>query len=154
MPRTETDYDQLFRVAEGEIVISNIAATYGSVAVVPPEWDGLVVSKEYTVLKTKAGYDPRVVWAVLRSPEIRAEMLVRSTGANRTRVHWTDIRRIAFPYPNEATARSIVQHIEAAEDAQAKALAERGAAIGVLNRALALDQDRAHHILDAFKPPR
>ena len=50
-PRTETEYPQLFRVRGGELVISNIAATYGSVAVVPPHLGGLVVSKEYTVLK-------------------------------------------------------------------------------------------------------
>ena len=154
LPRTETEYDQLYRVRPGEIVISNIAATYGSVVVVPLELDGLAVSKEYTILKAKAGYDPRVVWAVLRSPEIRAEMLVRATGANRTRVRWLDIQGIAFPYPNEATAGSVVQHIEAAEAAQSKALAERGAAILVLNQALSLGQDQAHHILDAFKPPR
>ena len=35
-PRTETEYAQLYRVRHGEIVISNIAASYGSVAVVPP----------------------------------------------------------------------------------------------------------------------
>ncbi len=154
LPRTETEYPQLYRVREGEIVISNIAATYGSVAIVPGELDGLVVSKEYTVLTTKAGYDPRVVWAVLRSPEIRAEMLVRTTGANRTRVHWEAIQSIAFPYPDQETASSIVQHMEDADRAQAKALAEKAAAIAELNDALSLGHDRAHHILDAFKPPK
>lgn len=61
LPRTETEYPQLFRVREGELVISNIAATYGSVAVVPPSLDGLVVSKEYTVLRIRSGYDVRGV---------------------------------------------------------------------------------------------
>ena len=46
LPRTDTEYAHLYRVRTGELVISNIAATYGSVAVVPPELDGLVVSKE------------------------------------------------------------------------------------------------------------
>ena len=154
LPRTETEYQQLYRVRQGEIVISNIAATYGSVAIVPADLDGLVVSKEYTVLITKAGYDPRVVWAVLRSPEMRAEMLLRTTGANRTRVHWPDIRGIAFPYPGQETVNRIVRHMEDAEAAQAKALDESAAAIAELNSALSLDHDRARHILDAFKPPR
>ena len=154
LPRTETEYQQLYRVREGEIVISNIAATYGSVAIVPAEMDGLVVSKEYTVLTTKVGYDARVVWAVLRSPEIRAEMLVRTTGANRTRIRWSDIQGIAFPYPDDETTDIIMQHMEAAEAAQTRALAEKRAAIAELNEALSLDHDRARHILDAFKPPR
>ena len=80
-------------------MISNIAATYGSVVVVPDHLAGLVVSKEYTVLTVKPPYDARVVWALLRSPEIRAELLLRTTGANRTRVHWDNIKDIAFPYP-------------------------------------------------------
>ena len=153
-PRTETEYPHLFRVRSGELVISNIAATYGSVAVVPPHLDGLVVSKEYTVLRVRPGYDARVVWAVLRSPEIRAELLLRTTGANRTRVQWSDIREIALPYPDEPTVAVFVGHIEKAEAARAKALEEAASATRELNDALSLDHEDARLILDAFKPPK
>ena len=154
LPRTDTEYPQLYRVRTGELVISNIAATYGSVAVVPPELDGLVVSKEYTVLKAKPGYDARVIWAILRSPEIRAEFLVRTTGANRTRVQWSDIRGIAFPYPNAATAAVFLRHIEEAEAARARAREEADSAIHGLTTALSLNREAASVILDAFKPPK
>ena len=153
-PRTETEYPQLFRVRGGELVISNIAATYGSVAVVPPHLDGLVVSKEYTVLKVRPGYNAMVVRAVLRSPVIRAELLLRTTGANRTRVQWSDIREIAFPYPDEPTVAVFVGHIEAAEAARAKALEEATSATRELIDALSLDHEDARLILDAFKPPK
>ena len=128
LPKTETEYSQLFRVRQGDLVISNIAATYGSVAVVPPDFDGLVVSKEYTVLKAIAGYDARIIWAVLRSPNIRAELLLRTTGANRTRIQWSDISDIEFPYPDSATAELFVKHIEDADAARAKAERELSAA--------------------------
>ena len=154
IPRTETEYPELYRVRQGEIVISNIAVTYGSVAVVPSEMDGMVVSKEYTVLRTKPGYDARVVCAVLRSPEIRAQLLLRTTGANRTRVRWSDICEIAFPYPDAETERIFIQHIEDGEAARARALREHAAATEKLTAALNLDHDRARHILEAFKPPR
>ena len=154
LPRTETEYAQLFRVREGELVISNIAATYGSIAVVPRIMDGLVVSKEYTVLKVRPSFNARVVWAVLRSPAMRAELLLRTTGANRTRVQWSDIREITFPYPDEATAAAFVRRMEAAEIARAEAQQEATAAIRELNDALTLDGEEAHVILDAFKPPR
>ena len=153
-PKTETQYSQLYRVRQGDVVISNIAVTYGSVAIVPQELDGTVVSKEYTVLSVKPGFDARLVWAVLRSPEIRAALLLQTTGANRTRIRWDDIQDISFPYPDEETANGIVQHIEEAEAARMQALREQAAAIAELNNALHLDQDQAHHILDAFKPPR
>ena len=153
LPKTDTKYPQLWKVAAGDIVISNIAATYGSVAVVPKGLAGLVVSKEYTVLTVKPPYDPRIVWALLRSPEIRAELLLRTTGANRTRVRWSNMRDIAFPYPDAQIAKRFIQHIEAAEKARARAMAEEQTAISELNTALSLDVDQAHFILDAFKPP-
>ena len=152
-PKTETQYSQLYRVRQGDIVISNIAVTYGSVAIVPQELDGTVVSKEYTVLSANPGFDARVVWAVLRSPEIRAALLLQTTGANRTRIRWDDVQGIPFPYPNEEKVTRIVQHIEAAEAARIQALRERTTAIEELNNALHLNQDEAHRILEAFKPP-
>ena len=153
-PRTETQYVQLYRVRQGDLVISNIAATYGSVAVVPSGLDGFVVSKEYTVLVAKPGYDALVVWAVLRSPAIRAEMLLRSTGANRTRVRWSDIRDIAFPYPADENATRFMERLDAAEAARAQAVLERERALQSLSDTLQLEHERAHHILDAFKPPK
>ena len=145
---------QLYRVREGNLVISNIAATYGSIALVPKEMDGMVVSKEYTVLEVNPEYDPRVVWAILRSPEIRAEMLLLTTGANRARIRWADIKDIAFPYPDAETVRRFVKHIKDAEVARAKASEEHERAIAGLNANLLLDHERAHFILEAFKPPR
>ena len=154
LPRTETDYQQLFRVQEGDIVISNIAASYGSVAIVPNHLDGSVVSKEYTVLVPKDGFDRRVIWAIFRSPELRAEMLVRTTGANRTRIAWTAIQDIAFPYPDLEMVEVFVRRLQTADDALSLARREQDAAFAELNDVLGLGMDNAHHILDAFKPPR
>ena len=154
LPRTETEYQELYRVREGDIVISNIAASYGSVAIVPSHLDGSVVSKEYTVLVPEDGFDTRVTWAILRSPELRAEMLVRTTGANRTRITWSAIRDISFPYPDQEMVEIFVSRLQDAEDARAKAQREQDTAFAELNDVLGLGTDNAYHILDAFKPPR
>ena len=154
LPRTETEYQQLYRVREGDIVISNIAASYGSVAIVPSYLDGSVVSKEYTVLVAKDGFDPTVIWAVLRSPELRAEMLLRTTGANRTRISWPAVRDISFPYPDQEMVYAFVRHLQDAEEAYARAQREQDTAFAELNGVLGLGMDNAHHILDAFKPPQ
>ena len=153
-PRTDTTYAELYRVRHGDIVISNIAATYGSVAVVPEELDGCAVSKEYTVLASRPGYYPRVVWAVLRSPEIRAEMLLRTTGANRTRISWKAIRGIVFPYPDTVAAEKFATVFENAEGARTEAVRRSLEAVAELNNTLGVDHDQAHHILEAFKPPK
>lgn len=154
IPRTETQYAELYRVRTGDIVISNIAASYGSVAVVPTDMAGMLVSKEYTVLRAKKGYDPRVVCAVLRSPELRAEMLVRSTGANRTRVRWSEIEDVDFPYPKAKDVERFVQCVEEAEAARRKVQLAVRESRTALNQALGLDQESAHAILDAFRPPK
>ena len=154
LPKTDTQYPQLFRVEAGDLVVSNIAATYGSVVVVPADLAGLVVSKEYTVLTVKQPYDARIVWALLRSPEVRAELLLRTTGANRTRVRWSNMGSIAFPYPAAGVAKKFIQRIEAAGAALAKAETEHRTAITELNAALSLDREEAQLILDAFKPPK
>ena len=153
LPKIGTKYPQLFKVDTDDIVISNIAVSYGSIAVVPASLAGSLTSKEYTVLRARPGYDARVIWAVLRSPEIRAELLLLTTGANRTRVRWSNMKNIAFPYPDAQTVKKFLQHIKAAEQAQKRAQAEHEKAITELNAALSLDGDQAHHILDAFKPP-
>ena len=153
VPRVGTQYAQLFRVRRGDIAISNIAVTYGSVAVVPESLAGSLVSKEYTVLQAREGYDARVIWAVLRSPEVRAELLMRTTGANRTRVRWPDMRNIAFPYPDKEIAARFIQHIEDAEAAREQAMKDHEAAMDELNSSLSLDHPQARFILDAFKPP-
>ena len=154
IPRTQTEYPELYRVCAGEIVISNIAASYGSVTVVPLEMEGMVVSKEYTVLRPKAGYNAGVICAVLRSPEMRAEMLLRSTGANRTRVRWSEIKDVNFPYPDAAVVERFIRHMHEAEAARIKADQEVKKSLIELNQALNLDQESAHVILDAFRPPK
>ena len=105
------------------------------------------------MLTVKPPYDAKVVWALLRSPAIRAELLLCTTGANRTRVRWDNIKNIAFPYPDVETAARFVRHIEAAGRARSAAQTEQETAVTVLNAALSLDEDQAHLILDAFKPP-
>ncbi len=154
IPVSDTEYKELYRVHPGDIVLSNIAAHYGSAAIVPDELDGFVVSSEYTILSPLDGTDVRVVWAVLRSPEIRAEMLLSATGANRTRIKWPEIRRIPFPYPDPSAIALFVEHYEKSRAAIKQAAKEYKRAERLLNENLKIGQDRAQYILDAFKPPK
>lgn len=151
---TDTRHSKLYRVRTGDIVISNIAASYGSVAVVPSELDGHVVSTEYTVLTVRSGFNPLVVWSILRSEELRADMLLVGTGANRTRIRWETIKDLSFPYPSADVIGSMVARFSEADEAERRATVARNRALDELAAALHLDQEHARHILDAFKPPR
>lgn len=154
VPADETRYPELYRVRTGDIVISNIAATHGSVAVVPTELDGCVTSKEYTILRAKQGFDPRVIRAVLRSPEMRAELLLRASGANRTRIRWADIETIMFPYPADNIAIGLIDEYEKLERAQRRVTDLAQSVQATLTNALDLGKDEARFVWDAFKPPK
>ncbi len=149
---SETTYQYMYRVKQGDIVISNIAATYGSVALVDEITDGCVVTNEYTVLSVKRPYDPFVVWTLLRSKEVRADMLLVATGANRTRIKWENISQIKVPYPNNAVdVASKLRDFHLKEKILAR---QRQEAIENLFSDLILDGASAEKILQAFKPPK
>lgn len=151
---SDTQYTRLFRIREGDIVISNIAASYGSVAVVPKELDRCVVTTEYTVLRAKENISPLVIWMLLRSPEIRADMLLLATGANRTRVSWETMKNLNLPRPALENAEAVAQILKEAERAERHALNLREQGKKMLESSLELDNEESQAILRAFKPPR
>ncbi|QNA43698.1 N-6 DNA methylase [Lacibacter sediminis] len=151
---SDTTYSKLYRVRSGDLVISNIAASYGSMAVVPLELDGCVVSNEYTILRTKKGFHPNIVQIILRSPEIRSDILLGSTGANRTRMKWDLIKNISIPYPDGQLEKKILGLIDKAEEA--KKLAQRTAeeSVFTLENSFNLNNTQALDVIAAFKPPK
>lgn len=151
---SDTQYSQLYRIAAGNLVISNIAATYGSVAIVSEDLAGCVVTSEYTVLVPKEDYDPRIIWLLLRSPEIRSDMLLMATGANRTRISWDIIKDLLLPYPTSENVELIASLLREAEEAERIAKTNRINAIRSLETPLDLDNEKANSILRAFKPPK
>jgi restriction endonuclease S subunit len=150
----ETSYGQLYPVEAGDIVISNIAATYGSVAIVPAELDGSVVSSEYTVLQARAPYDPKVLQLILRSPEVRSDILLSASGANRTRTRWDLIENIEIPYPSDAEATLIRAKVDEADEALRRAIQARLDAQQLAVSKLDLTSSTAETILEAFRPPK
>lgn len=151
---SEGTYARLFPVYGGDIAISNIAASHGSIAVVPDDLDGCVVSSEYTVLKVKEGFDPIVVQLILRSPEVRADILLSASGANRTRARWDAIRDIQIPYPKADMVAKVKALATEAGEAKRRAIAATEDAREKVESSLLLRSEAADTILAAFKPPK
>jgi len=151
---SDTDYARLYRVSAGDVVISNIAASYGSIGIVTEALTGCVISNEYTVLRALPGVSPVTLWLLLRSPEVRAEMLLSATGISRNRVRWAGLRNLKLPKPNAATVHKIVALTTEADKAERLAEQYRDRARQSLEEALQLNGTEARHILRAFKPPK
>lgn len=143
----------LVRVREGQIVVSHINAVHGSICVVPAELDGCVISSEYSAFDAQGTYDPLVLWALVRSSEIRAEFLVRASGVGRTRVDWNTIKEVSVPLPDEEVATSVVDKMGRAKELLALAAAQREEARSLVDMTYGLGSDDAEAILRKFRPP-
>ena len=143
----------LIRVHTDDIVMSNINAVHGSVCVVPEHLDGMVVTTEFTIFRAKEGFDPRVVWALLRSPELRSEFLVSARGAGRTRVRWETIKDVLAPVPPKALGERIVKDLIAAEEGLRAAEKLRKDAQEAVENTMQLATEKAEATLQAFRPP-
>ncbi|WP_196588386.1 N-6 DNA methylase [Aliivibrio fischeri] len=150
----QTQYPRLFRVRTGDIVVSNIAASHGSICIIPPEFDNYVVTNEYTVMKPKEGIDPKVLWMLMRSPEARADMLFLATGISRSRVTWDVIKNVTIPFPNGLDSKELASYIYEAEELEIKALKLREQAKKSLYSKYALSSGYTLGLLEAFKPPK
>lgn len=151
---SDSKYARLFKVRAGDIVISNIAASHGSIAVVPPELDGCVVSTEYTVLEALPPYQPGVAQLIIRSPEIRSDILLKSTGINRTRMKWEFARDIQVPAPGEELSDEVCAMLEGSREAAIRAEELSRLAKERIEAEFGLANEEALTVLAAFKPPK
>jgi type I restriction enzyme M protein len=147
-------YATLYRVHENDIAISHINAIHGAIGVVPAELDGLVVTMEYTVCRAKDGIDPRIVWLLLRSGEVRSDLLLLSTGIGRSRVKWDSASAVQMPVPSKAIADKVKRSLTKAEAMEREAKKLRQDAAQELGADLRLESAEASRIIAAFKPPR
>ena len=101
---------QLQTLKEGDVVISGIDFVNGAIGVVPPNCDGMVVSKEFYILRPNAEYDAHWLVAMLRSPKMRRIIEGTITGtSNRTRVESADVlMSLPVPKPPSKEDRRVI----------------------------------------------
>ncbi len=145
---------RLYRVHANQIVVSHINAVRGSISVVPDDLDSCVVTTEYTALTSKGKFDPKIICAIMRSPEIRAEFLIKASGVGRTRVEWSAIKDVVVPTPDAGLAQDVVHKMEKADKMLREAAEMRESARNQIENAFTLATDAAKATLQQFKPPK
>lgn len=113
-----------FAAREGDVVFSSIDLWKGCVAVVPPAFDGALVTKEFPIYEiTDDRLDPVFLSCLLRSRYYQRAFRAITTGhSNRRRTQVGDFEalEIAFP-PDRATQLELVEGLVAARDGQREA---------------------------------
>lgn len=92
-------------VRKGNLVMSRYNAYYGAIGYISEEEDGAFASKSYIVLQPHSFIDGIYAWAVLRSTEIRADLLDSAIGMGRSTVKWEEIKDVEIPYFKEESRR-------------------------------------------------
>ena len=152
----EITYSQLYRVEANDLVISNINAVQGATGIILPGMAHVVVSPEFTILRVKdRRFNPFYLWNYLRSPEVRARLLSRSTGVGRHRITWEeDLRSLPVPYLSEEKQERITQLSLGLINGLKQVAEGRWETENILNEALNLENEWAVNRLKAAKPPR
>ena len=151
---SQTKYSHLYRVHTNDIVISNLGSVYGAIAVVPKEFDGGVVTKEYIIYRVKQNVNPHIVQLLLRSPETRSDNLLISSGMGRHRIKWNEAKKLQLPISPNDIADNVVDKIKKVEELEKEMKTLREEAKNELYSCLKLETEEANKILQAFKPPK
>ncbi len=151
----EVGYTDVSNAKAGDIVVSNISAVYRAICVLPEWAEGLLISKEFTILrpKPKSKVDTAYLWAVLRSAAVVAEWLSGATGVGRHRVDWDSLQNQRIPLLTPAAQKKIGDDYRRAEDLEAKIAALHASALRELSP-LELEGEVAVDRLARAKPPK
>jgi hypothetical protein len=127
----------------------------GAIGLVPNYLAGMYVSSEYTILRAKSEEDAIYYSGILRTKEILGDALASTTGMNRGRLRWDDMKTIQVPIrdQNDNSAGGAVAAVKALWAAHANLEQMRGAYIDGLSKTLKLEGADSRLRWLAYKPP-
>lgn len=97
----------MYRVRTGDLVFSNIRATDGAIGIVTDDFDGALVSGSYTVMRCEQLEDTIYLWSILRSHEIRADLMSVSSGTSRYTTDWERAELTEIPWIDKKRRKGI-----------------------------------------------
>ena len=94
---SECSYAKLYAVKAWDIIISNMGVGRGAIGIVPPYHSGKFLSNEYTILTAKSEEESVYYSNIIKTKEILGDILTTTTGMNRGRILWDDIKNVEVP---------------------------------------------------------
>ncbi len=152
---TDVKYNKMNYVRAGDLVVSNIGGVMGAIGLISDEMDGCVVSSEYTVLRCKKRKTDAVyLWTVLRSSELRADLLSTSSGLNRHRLKWAKFKDVLIPVLSDEERLQIYEDFVTSRDLQKKAQRSKEKVFSTVYELLDVESESSKARFIAAKPPR
>jgi type I restriction enzyme M protein len=142
-------------VREGDIVFSQYNAFYGAIGYVSEEYAGSFASSSYIVLKPQDKVEGIYAWSVLRTTEIRADLLDSAVGMGRSPIKWDSIKDVKIPFLKERKEREeIANKVEKAWESIKKAKVEVVNVKDKLGELFGTEGERSLFRFNANKPPK
>jgi type I restriction enzyme M protein len=151
----ECSYRTLYRVEPWDILSSNMGIGRGAIGIVPEYLAGSFVSNEYTILRAKTLADAIYFAGILRTKEILGDILASTTGMNRGRLRWEEMKQIAVPL-RDVSDKSIVDAVDALKAQWAAHSVVATSLVGYISKVaknLKLDGEDSRLRWLAYKPP-
>jgi type I restriction enzyme, S subunit len=114
----DTEYAAMNVLRVDQVVMRKLTAWEGPITVVPPEFDGFVVSNEFPTFTLSPELVPDWVRHICRSPRLWAEMKNRVSGTvqRRKRLNPEQLLQIQFPIPPLQVQSKIVEILDAVDE--------------------------------------
>jgi len=142
------------RVKRGQLVISRYNAFHGAIGVVSEEFEGALASGSYIVLECETEMNAVYLWSILRTTELRADILSAAIGLGRQTINWEDIRELAVPLVPPEDRERIADDILSAwqKEREAEQIVESIAS--KLHSKFDVESEKSKRRFEAHKPPR
>lgn len=147
-------YSSMFEVREGQLVFSVYRGLDGAIGIVPPEFDGSLVStSSYVVLDCSSSYNTAYIWSLLRSHEIRADIQSISTGSSRYSAKWSEVSKIMIPWLSEEERQNIGNNLIQLRESEKQIEKQREDCLLHLNR-LGIESESSRKRFEVSKSPK
>ena len=88
----------MISLKEGDLVFSEYNSFNGAIGYITKDFEGALASNSYTVVRSKDLENSVYLWSVMRTTEIRCDLLSSAVGMGRQTINWIDIQKIELPF--------------------------------------------------------
>jgi len=150
----DINYNNMKIARTGDIVFSEYNAFHGAIGYITEEFDGALASGSYTIVRCINMNDSLYLCSILRSTEIRTDMLTSAVGMGRQTVDWNNIKNINIPLLSKEKRMNIAKKILDAWQKEKESIESIVSVSNLLNQEFNVESDESQRRFLEAKPPR
>lgn len=141
-------------VKTGDIVFSEYNACQGAIGYITDEFNGALASNSYIIVKCLNDCDSLYLWSILRTTEIKADLLTSAIGMGRQTICWDGIKTIKIPLVSEEERKNISIKIKESWEKEKQAQNIINNIFEELNEKLDVESESSLKRFLSNKPPK